>query len=58
MALINCRECNKQVSQGANVCPNCGVKRPDKGSNTAYIIGGVCGVAIVLFITLKLLVQS
>ena len=26
MALINCKECNKQISTQAKVCPNCGVK--------------------------------
>lgn len=24
MALINCPECNKQVSNRAKICPNCG----------------------------------
>ena len=24
MALINCNECNNQISENANACPNCG----------------------------------
>ena len=30
MAIIKCKECNKDVSDTANVCPHCGVKRPAK----------------------------
>ena len=26
MALINCKECNHQISKKAKTCPNCGVK--------------------------------
>jgi len=25
MSLINCKECNKQISSKATTCPNCGV---------------------------------
>lgn len=28
MALVNCRECNKEVSETAKVCPQCGIKKP------------------------------
>ena len=30
MALVPCRECGKEVSEEAKVCPNCGVKTPSK----------------------------
>lgn len=30
MALIPCRECGKEVSDGAKICPYCGVKLPNK----------------------------
>lgn len=40
MALINCPECNKEVSDKAPACPNCGVPiyTPDK----EYIVCPVC----------------
>ena len=28
MALIKCKECEKEVSQSAKICPHCGVKGP------------------------------
>ncbi len=28
MALIKCQECGKEISDKANVCPNCGYKKP------------------------------
>ena len=30
MALVTCRECGKEVSEEAKVCPNCGIKTPSK----------------------------
>ena len=30
MALIQCRECGKEVSDQAETCPNCGIKTPSK----------------------------
>lgn len=30
MALVPCRECGKEVSEEAKICPNCGVKTPSK----------------------------
>ncbi|MDO9042825.1 MAG: zinc ribbon domain-containing protein [Desulfocapsaceae bacterium] len=34
MALGNCRECGKEVSDGAKICPNCGIKTPIRKSVT------------------------
>lgn len=28
MALVPCRECEKIISSEAEICPNCGIKRP------------------------------
>ena len=45
MALVNCHECQKQVSDSARVCPNCGApvsatqKRILKWNLTVLIIG-------------------
>ena len=30
MALIKCKECGKEISDTAKVCPNCGYKNDDK----------------------------
>lgn len=30
MALINCNECGKEISTGADACPHCGYKQPKK----------------------------
>ena len=38
MALVTCRECNKQISDSANICPNCGFKRNNKNSNVVLIL--------------------
>src|SRR5208282_3278179 len=35
MALKPCRECGKQVSDQADVCPNCGIKEPTISVETA-----------------------
>lgn len=28
MALVTCRECKKEVSETARICPHCGIKKP------------------------------
>lgn len=57
MALINCPECGKEISDQASVCPNCGVKiassgieiksTPKKNFNGKLIIVAVILIAIV-----------
>jgi hypothetical protein len=34
VALLNCKECNRQVSTEAKRCPNCGAKAPKKPVST------------------------
>ena len=43
MALINCRECGKEVSTEAKACPHCGAKVPRESAfaKVALIIFGV-----------------
>lgn len=47
MALVNCHECNKQVSDTARTCPNCGApvratqQRILKWNLTVFAIGMV-----------------
>lgn len=43
MALINCPECNKQISDKAVACPNCGypleiIQRKNHKTNSSYIL--------------------
>lgn len=43
MPLVNCRECKKEVSTEAKVCPSCGVKKPqpkakDMGIGSIFLV--------------------
>jgi len=52
MALITCRECQKEVSDQAPRCPHCGAPvegRPKKGS--AMKVVAILGVVVVGFLT-------
>lgn len=46
MALINCRECGKEISDMAKVCPHCGVplKKPGKGFAVASLVLGIVSI--------------
>lgn len=52
MALINCKECGKEVSTEAKSCPHCGAtenKTSDKyGKIAAFTIAGIIGFIVVL----------
>src|SRR5437868_3445224 len=43
MALKKCRECGKEISSSAKVCPNCGKKNP-----TANTAAGCFGLVIIV----------
>jgi RNA polymerase subunit RPABC4/transcription elongation factor Spt4 len=47
MALVKCKECKKEVSSSAKLCPHCGIKNP---STTAkdYILGAI-GIIVIIF---------
>ncbi|ENT8515558.1 hypothetical protein ACKGJF_002969 [Raoultella ornithinolytica] len=47
MAMTNCKECKKEVSSKAKVCPHCGVKEPARnvGKETAQ---GCFGLVIIV----------
>ena len=50
MALITCRECNKQISDTAKICPSCGVKNPLNAINWAlYIVPFIVLLAVALY---------
>jgi hypothetical protein len=45
MALTKCKECGKEVSKGAKLCPHCGIKNPGvKASDT------LLGIVLIVFI--------
>lgn len=41
MALINCEECGKEVSDKANFCPNCGCPVKDNKEESKVIVYGL-----------------
>lgn len=41
MALINCRECRKEISNEAATCPNCGCSVPDKSKKDLHYLFSV-----------------
>ena len=50
MALVTCRECNKQISDTAKICPSCGFKNPLNVINWAfYIVPFIVLLAIALY---------
>lgn len=51
MALVKCKECGKEVSESADICPHCGAKNP--GLTPAKVGKGCLGVIVfaVIFAT-------
>jgi len=50
MALVKCRECGKEVAQGANKCPHCGVSNPglsQQATNWIAVVAVI--VAVIVF---------
>ncbi len=45
MALINCKECGKEISDQAKFCPNCGfpIKKKGNGFAVASLVLGIFG---------------
>lgn len=50
MALVNCKECKKEISKSAKTCPHCGVKNPGIAAKD-YIAGFGAILLIVFFIS-------
>ena len=48
MAMAPCRECGKEVSEQAKVCPNCGVKTPSarRHKMRTYMTAGLATVIL------------
>ena len=53
MALINCKECKKEISSSADRCPNCGVKNPANhiGCGASFLVIVLVLILIGLFAT-------
>ena len=55
MALINCSECNAEVSDNAQSCPKCGnpinqpKSEPEKGGCLKWVIGGIAVLVLIAF---------
>ncbi len=47
MAMGQCKECKKEVSTSAKVCPNCGVKNPT--TKASDVLGGFFVLVLVVF---------
>ena len=39
MALIKCKECNREISKSAKTCPSCGAKNKQTGFFTKLVLG-------------------
>jgi hypothetical protein len=52
MAIINCRECNTEVSDAANACPKCGADDPHllmhRIKTVFYVLACLAGAAFLL----------
>ncbi|MGV2844216.1 hypothetical protein ACE1OG_10125 [Aeromonas hydrophila] len=48
MALVKCKECKKEVSNSAKVCPHCGIKNPAVTVKD-YILGTI-GLIVIFFV--------
>lgn len=49
MALVNCRECDQEISSGAKRCPHCGCKTREKGIGGCLAWVALGSLVIVLF---------
>jgi hypothetical protein len=50
MALAECRECGKEVSNSAKLCPHCGVSQPGKSKAQEMFVGALALIAMLALI--------
>lgn len=50
MALVACKECNKEISKSAEVCPHCGIKRKKRTSLLTWIVTIFVGMPVLIAI--------
>lgn len=51
MAMTKCKECGKEVSNKAKVCPHCGIKNP--GLKMKEVIGGLAIIGLIAAVAVK-----
>jgi len=64
MALSECRECGKEISKKAEICPNCGsptkwgkkVKRKERHKRKGHVQGAGCLLIIIYLIRVSIIV--
>lgn len=47
MALMKCKECDKEISDKAASCPNCGARLPARTSLKTWIVAGISASIVV-----------
>lgn len=47
MALIKCKECGKDISSEAKVCPSCGIAPPKRTGIVSIVVVGLIGIYMV-----------
>jgi predicted amidophosphoribosyltransferase len=57
MALIECKDCGKEISDEADNCPSCGRPLVTSGEATASFFSWGCGTMAVLFFLLLLMIS-
>lgn len=50
MALVQCKECGREISSAAKNCPGCGVKQKSRPGILTYAFIGIIGLAVLLSI--------
>lgn len=50
MALVSCKECGKEISAKAEVCPNCGAKPAAKTSRLTWMVGAMMALLFGIYI--------
>ncbi len=48
MALIQCPECHKEISENTNTCPHCGYRFAGKSDHKKWLIPLIIGLAVVI----------
>jgi len=51
MALINCKECDKQISEHAIQCPHCGIKIKPKSNSSSLFIASILFIGFIWIVS-------
>jgi hypothetical protein len=50
MALVNCRECGKEVAQDAKACPHCGIEKPGEANGSVTVENAMKAIPVLLLV--------